>query len=208
MENNSSSEIRKKGWDIFQAGLLAVNPVQAIKRAVKLSGNLLEIGEQSYNLDKFDRVIVVGAGKAGASMSRAVEEVLGDRISFGHVNVKYGHLDKVEKIYIHEAGHPVPDQAGNDGAKTIFDILEKAGEKDFVIFLLSGGGSALLPLPIEGLSLEEKQQTTNLLLSCGATINEINAIRKHISRTFRLRKSVLLMVCMIFSAAIFVLLSF
>lgn len=182
MENNSSSEIRKKGWDIFQAGLLAVNPVQAIKRAVKLSGNLLEIGDQSYNLDEFDRVIVVGAGKAGASMSRAVEEVLGDRISFGHVNVKYGHLDKVEKIYIHEAGHPVPDQAGNDGAKTIFDILEKAGEKDFVIFLLSGGGSALLPLPIEGLSLGEKQQTTNLLLSCGATINEINAIRKHISR--------------------------
>ncbi len=182
MNNKIINDLKSKGMQIFKAGLDAVDPVTAVKSAVKLSGSILKISDKEYDLDSYHNVVVIGAGKAGSAMSRAIEEILGDRISFGHVNVKYGHLDKVKKIKIHEAGHPVPDEAGYEGAKIISDILETVGEKDLVIFLLSGGGSALLPLPIRTISLIEKQQTTNLLLSCGATINEINAIRKHISR--------------------------
>lgn len=183
MKGKTILDLKSIGIDIFNAGLLAVNPVNAVKNVVKLSGSNLEVDDESYNLDDFDRIIVIGAGKAGAAMSRAIEEVLGDRISFGHVIVKYGHLDDgVKKIYIHEAAHPVPDEAGYESAKIIYDVLEKAGEKDLIIFLLSGGGSALMPLPIDSISLLEKQQTTNLLLASGATINEINAIRKHISQ--------------------------
>ncbi|MGR3177566.1 MAG: glycerate kinase type-2 family protein [Candidatus Anammoxibacter sp.] len=182
MTSRVINKLKKDAWDIFLSALQAVDPVFAVKKSLKLSGSLLEIGGKQYDLDRFERVIVVGAGKAGAPMSRALEEILGDRITLGHVNVKYGHLDKVNKIKIHEAGHPSPDQPGYDGAKKIFNILQKSGEKDLVIFLLSGGGSALMPLPANKISLIEKKQTTNHLLSCGATIEEINAIRKHISR--------------------------
>ena len=175
------NRLKKDAWDIFIAGLQAVDPVFAVKRTLKISDSILDIQGRIYDLNNFDRIIVIGAGKAGASMSRALEEIVGDRISFGHVNVKYGHLDKVSKIDIHEAGHPSPDQPGYDGAKKIFNILKEANEKDFIFFLLSGGGSALMPLPATGISLTAKQQTTNLLLSCGATIQEINTIRKHIS---------------------------
>ncbi len=182
MKKNSIFKVQKDAWDIFLRGLHAVDPFSAIERNVKLTGSILEIEGQKYDLDNYKQVIVVGAGKAGATMSRAIEDILGDRISFGHVNVKYGHVDTVNTINIHEAAHPVPDQAGYDGAQIIYDILKKTGEDDLIIFLLSGGGSALMPLPAEGISLVEKQQVTNLLLSCGATINEINTIRKHISR--------------------------
>lgn len=181
MTKTNNYKLRRDAWDIFRSGLGAVDPYAAIKIAVKLNGSTLNIAENTYDLNLFDQLIIVGAGKAGAPMAKAIEEILGDRISYGHVNVKYGHLDKVKKIKIHEAGHPVPDQNGNDGAKIIYDMLKNAGEKDLVIFLLSGGGSALLPLPINSISLLEKQQTTNLLISCGASIEEINAVRKHIS---------------------------
>lgn len=182
MTPNIVDKLKNDAWEIFLAGIQAVDPIFAVKRALKLSGSVLEIDGVTYDLDKFKRIIVIGAGKAGASMARAVEDIIGDRITTGYVNVKYGHLDKVKTIKIHEAGHPTPDQAGNDGAKKIYDILQETTVDDLVIFLLSGGGSALLPLPANNISLTEKQQTTNLLLSCGATINEINAVRKHISR--------------------------
>lgn len=187
MINKSIIELRNDARDIFMAGLQAVDPVNAIKRVVKRSGQLLDIRGKKYNLDQFNRVIVVGAGKAGAPMAKAIEDILGDKITEGHVNVRYGHLIRneslniVRRINIHEAGHPVPDQQGLEGARAIFNILDKADAMDLVICLISGGGSALLPFPVDGISLAEKQQTTSLLLSCGASIHEINSIRKHIS---------------------------
>lgn len=181
MKPTNINRLKKDAWDIFLAGLQAVDPVFAVKRTLKLSDSTLDIQGKVYDLNKFDRIIVIGAGKAGSSMSRGLEEIIGDRITFGHVNIKYGHFDKVSKIYMQEAGHPSPDQSGYDGAKTIFNILKESNEKDFIFFLLSGGGSSLMPLPANGISLTAKQQTTNFLLSCGATIQEINTIRKHIS---------------------------
>jgi len=174
--------LRTDAMEIFSAGLAAVDPKAAVKRFLRLEGPTLSVDGHAYNLHQFDNVFVVGAGKAAAAMAGAVEDVLGDRISDGHVTVKYGHLDAVNKISVHEAGHPVPDEAGVEGARKILRIVEKAGASDLVLCLISGGGSALLPLPVESVSLAEKQEVTRRLLACGATITEINTVRKHISR--------------------------
>jgi glycerate 2-kinase len=177
----NTETLRQHAQDIFQAGLQAVDPIQAIKRYVSLDGETLHIGEASYDLDVYKQIYVVGGGKAGASMSQAIEEILGERVKQGIVNVKYDHLLPTNTITLHEAGHPVPDEAGVAGTQRIIQLLQSSTEYDLVICLISGGGSALLPAPAEGITLQEKQAVTKLLLNCGATINEINTIRKHIS---------------------------
>jgi hydroxypyruvate reductase len=114
-------------------------------------------------------------------MAQAIEEIFGDRLTKGVITTKYGHLLPLKKTKIIEAGHPIPDQKGYEGAKMILNLLKGSGPEDLVIFLLSGGGSALLPFPADGIALKEKQGVTQLLLDCGADIKEINTIRKHIS---------------------------
>lgn len=173
--------LRKDIVEIFQAGLEAVAPGAAIRRFCQLDDRVLKVGKREYDLDLFDKVIVLGAGKGGASMAKAVEELLGDHIAEGVITVKYGHLEKLAKIQIIEAGHPVPDTNGYEGARTILRMASQADDKTLIICLISGGGSALLPLPVDGVSLADKQQTTKVLLACGATIHEINTIRKHLS---------------------------
>jgi len=114
-------------------------------------------------------------------MAEVIENLLGDRLRGGIVNVKYGHAVPLKIVRINEAGHPLPDEAGIRGTKEIMELLGRTGEKDLVLCLISGGGSALLPCPAQGLTLEDKQAATKVLLECGATIGEINAVRKHIS---------------------------
>jgi hydroxypyruvate reductase len=114
-------------------------------------------------------------------MASAIEDVLGERITEGIVNVKYGHVAGLKYVKLIEAGHPVPDRNGRDGAMAILNLAKRAKKDDLVISLVSGGGSALLPLPAPGLVLKDKQNTIKKLISCGATIHEINAIRKHTS---------------------------
>ena len=167
--------------DIFQAGLDAAAPGRAIARHCHCRENHLTIGGNVYDLSRYKNVFVVGGGKAGAAMAAGLETILGDRISGGVVNVKYGHLATLSRIKIVEAGHPVPDANGEKGALAILSMAESATADDLVVCLISGGGSALMPLPARGLSLEDKQKTTGVLLSCGATIHEINTIRKHLS---------------------------
>jgi hydroxypyruvate reductase len=121
-------------------------------------------------------------GKAGAAMALAVEAVLGDRLHGGHVIVKYGHRAPVTRVTLHEAGHPIPDEAGVRATSTLIGFVTGHGPRALIICLISGGGSALSPAPVEGITLAEKQEVTRLLLACGATIHEINALRKHISR--------------------------
>ncbi|MDH7513500.1 MAG: glycerate kinase [Clostridiales bacterium] len=178
---NKVERLREEAEAIYRAGLTAVDPAMAVRRHVRREGNILRVGERSYNLDDFENVLVVGAGKAAAAMAQPLEEILGERLTEGHVNVKYGHAKALERIQVCEAGHPVPDEAGRGGAEKIIELVCRAREKDLVFFLISGGGSALLPVPAGGLTLEEKQQVTKLLLECGAAIHEINAVRKHIS---------------------------
>jgi len=167
--------------DIFVAGLRAVDPEEAVKRHVRLTGNRLEVGERSYQLDSFERIIVTGFGKGTAPMASALENILGDRLTKGWITVKYGHGLPLKKVRIMEAGHPVPDEAGLRATRFILDQLEECADKDLVLCAFSGGGSALSPAPRAPLELSEKQQTTQLLLECGATIFELNSLRKHLS---------------------------
>jgi glycerate 2-kinase len=115
-------------------------------------------------------------------MASGLEELIGDRITAGSINVKYGHTANLSIIRLQEAGHPLPDENGVQGANHILSLARNADSHDLVLCLLSGGGSALLPLPAAGLSLADKQAATDILLSCGANIHQINAIRKHLSR--------------------------
>jgi glycerate 2-kinase len=162
--------LRKQALSIFRSGLAAADPAGAVIRH-------LERGRY----DRYRSIWVVGAGKAGASMARAAERVLGKRITAGLINVKYEHVARLKRIELNECGHPVPDAAGVAGAERIAAIARAAGPDDLVLCLISGGASALAPFPAPPITLEEKQATTRLLLACGATIHEINAIRKHIS---------------------------
>jgi glycerate 2-kinase len=178
----SSKKLRKDALAIFRAAVKAVNPVIAVKQHLKSQDGVLSLEEKIYDLKSYDRVYVVGAGKASAAMARPVEEILGDRISGGAVIVKYGHDVPLKIIRVIQAGHPLPDEAGLKGTKQIIQLLQQTGDKDLVICLISGGGSALLPCPAQGLTLENKQKVTKHLLEAGATIQEINAVRKHISK--------------------------
>jgi glycerate 2-kinase len=172
------SDVRR----ILDAALQAVDAGRAVRRFVESAGDRLRISERLFDLGRVDRVMVLGAGKASASMARAVEEMLGDRIGGGLVVTKYGYVAALRRIELREAGHPVPDEAGERAAEQILAMATGAGENDLLICLISGGGSALLPLPVRSIALEEKQAATSLLLRSGATIDEMNALRKHISR--------------------------
>ena len=175
-------QLREHAEKLYREGLVAVDPKEAVRAHLKREGTQVHFGDKTFDLNRLERILVVGAGKASAPMAVALEEILGDRITAGIVNVKYGYTDEVKKIRLVEAGHPVPDEKGMEGARLMVDLVSGATEKDLVICLISGGGSALMPLPVEGISLQQKQEVTKLLLACGATINEMNALRKHISR--------------------------
>ena len=167
---------------VFQAGLEAVDPLAAIRAHVALESEHLRIGETTYDLAAVGDIIVVGMGKAGARMADALEGILGDRIVRGWVNVKTGHAVPLRRIRVQEAGHPVPDEKGVEGAHEIVRLVSNARKDDLVICCISGGGSALMPLPAEGVALDAKQRVTSQLLACGAAIDEINAVRKHLSQ--------------------------
>lgn len=172
---------REDASKIFQSGLQAVAPGGAIKRFCQLDDEILKVDGQSYDLNQFKQIFVLGAGKAGASMALAIEDILADRITKGIITVKYGHLEKLQYVKTYEGGHPVPDENGYQGAQAIFNLASIADKETLVICLISGGGSALMPLPVDGVSLIDKQEATKILLACGATIHEINAVRKHLS---------------------------
>lgn len=161
--------MRREALAIFKAALAAANPYAATLEKLKPPG------------PKVRRVFVVGAGKAALAMARAAEKVLGTRIEAGVVVTKYGHGGKLKRVRVLEAAHPVPDEAGLAAAREVAEICATAAEGDLVLCLISGGASALLPYPVSGIKLEEKQQTTQLLLACGATIHELNCVRKHLS---------------------------
>ena len=177
-----ATELRKAAIEIFGAAVQAVDPAAAIHRHMKREGTRLTIGGEVLDLAAVRQIVVVGLGKAGASMAGAVEEILGERIQRGVVVTKYGHVQPMKTIRLHEAGHPVPDEAGIAGAQAILDCVKGLGPEDLVLVLISGGGSALTPAPVEGISLAEKQALTKALLACGADIREMNMLRKHISR--------------------------
>jgi len=176
-----ATSLAKQALRIFQAALEAAAPGPAVLRHLRRSGETLVAGRKRYALSSFRNVYVVGAGKASAGMAEAVERVLGKRIRGGSINIKYGASRALRYIEVNECGHPIPDERGQQGAERIAKIASEAGPKDLLVCLISGGASALLPLAAPPVTLVDKQETTRLLLECGANIHEMNCVRKHIS---------------------------
>jgi len=175
------SSLRRQALRIFQAAVKAAAPAEAVRRSVKLRADTLLAGRQRYPLNAFRNIYVIGAGKAGTQMAQAVERLLGPRITGGLVNVRAQESARLRRVELNASGHPIPDRQGEQGAARIAEIAQRAGPDDLVICLISGGASALMPLPAPPVTLAEKQAATRLLLNCGANIHEINCIRKHIS---------------------------
>ncbi len=163
--------LRQDARTILTAALVAADPTAALEKALRAR----------TDLDRYARIFVVGAGKAGSTMGRAVEQILGDRISAGCVNVRDPDSSKLRYIELRQCGHPVPDERGFNGARRIAELCSQAGENDLVVCLLSGGASALMPYPASPVTLADKRETTQLLLASGADIHEMNVVRKHLS---------------------------
>lgn len=166
----------------------AVDPGTAIRRHVHRADAEFVVGDRGYRLDNYERVFLLGGGKAAVPMASAIVDILGRRLDEGVLVTKHGHArisgssSFPSNIRIIEAGHPVPDECSVAGAQAVADLATRATSRDLVICLISGGGSALLTLPVPELTLEDLRGITDELLRSGATINEINAVRKHCSQ--------------------------
>jgi len=182
--NAENPALRDDALKILDYTIDSVNPYEAMYRIVSLNENRLTIDEDEYILDSYQRVIVIGGGKACGKMAEALESILGDRISQGAIIVLDGTQPEynLKKIAIHGAYHPVPDEKNVESTQQILTHIENISERDLVFVLISGGGSALMTLPAEGILLKDLQYVTNRLLHSGATINEMNAVRKHLSK--------------------------
>lgn len=170
---------------VQRAALAAVEPGAAVRRQVQRRGERLIVAGRGYDLAAINRVWVVGGGKAAVAMTAALRAILGGRLAGGLVVTKYGYAERgldTGPVEVVEAGHPVPDERGVAGARRMVDLLTGVRGGDLVLAVISGGGSALLTLPAAGLSLDDLQATTGLLLRSGATIVELNAVRKHLSQ--------------------------
>jgi len=180
-ETRLNRKARKLALNCLEAAVNSVDPKQIIKSRLLLKNSTLKVDQYSFDLKKFRHVYVVGGGKASGSMATALEQILGSHITCGLVNVPKTEVNKTEIISLHAASHPIPDESGVEGARRMLEIAEKAEKDDLIICLISGGGSSLMPLPRGEISITDKKRLTDALLKCGATINEINTVRKHIS---------------------------
>jgi len=180
--DNSRDWRKAIGLNLVQAALTAVEPAEAVRTHFRLSDARLDVDGRTYDLTTYRHIYVVGGGKAAAPMAQALEGILGDRITAGIVNVKYGYSAPTQRIRVEQAGHPIPDERGMRATGQMLDLLRQAGSDDLVICLISGGGSALLVAPAPGIPLTDERRLTNALLRSGATINEVNTVRKHLTQ--------------------------
>lgn len=187
IENAETPELQKAREalvEIVNKAIASVDPSSAVHHRLRLEGEKLVVGDQEFSLSETGKIIVVGAGKASGKMAEALEGILGDKITEGVINVPEGTASKYNlgKIDFVEAGHPLPTEGSVRGAEEIMDLVSGLDSQDLVICLLSGGGSALMTLPVDGISLGDLQETTQLLLKSGASIQEVNSVRKHLSK--------------------------
>lgn len=178
----SSKQLRRDALAIFNAAIQAADAANAIRRTLSIHRDILQARDVRLPLANFDRIFVVAVGKAAVAMSSAIEMLLGPRINSGLAVTKHGHaVAKLQKIQVLESAHPIPDKQGLQAAAEIRSLLAELNARDLLIVAVSGGASALLPSPCEGIALADKQKTTDFLLRAGANISELNAVRKHLS---------------------------
>lgn len=161
---------------------MAADPEEAVHRYFRLRGEVLRVGDIDYFLSRFQRIFVIGAGKASVRMAKAVERVVGQQVSGGLVITCRGPANRLRNILVRGAGHPLPDEDGVKATEEMLELVEPLTDQDLVICVISGGGSALLTAPVDGVSVTDLQRANKILLSSGMAIHEINTVRKHLSR--------------------------
>ncbi len=178
---SSNIPIKKTLKALIQSSLESADTSHAMEQMIVRKNHQLYVKKVAYDLSKYKRVVCVGAGKAAAHMAKTLEQILGVYLEGGVVIVKDGYGVVTQKIRVLEASHPIPDARGSHATKQILKTAKELTKQDLLIVLLSGGASSLLCAPAPGLTLQDKRRTTNLLLRCGATIHELNTVRKHLS---------------------------
>ncbi len=187
----SLEDLRADAWDIYRSGLEAVKPSAFMKNAVRFSDPILSVQGTDFNLDAYERIYLIGSGKAAAAMAAVMEQMLERRISGGIIVTKDRHAVRLQRCPCIEAGHPVPDYRSARATEEIIQLLKSAGERDLILYVLSGGTSSLLASAPDGLSFDDIARTYAVLARCGASIREVNIIRKKISGLFGGRFSAL-----------------
>lgn len=182
-----TATLRSSPWGervavVLYEAVCAVDPGKAIGKFIQREGHTLNVGGQSYDLSCYRHIWFLGAGKAAAPMSAKVSEILGPYLTKGIAVVKegYANISSPENVEIYQGGHPIPDERNVQATRLITGLLRECKQDDLVIYAISGGGSALLTLPVADVTLNNLQELTNVLLTNGATINEINTLRKHL----------------------------
>jgi len=180
--SHGDRNLREMALGIIEHALKKADPYVATKSLVSLEGEMLCVGDLRFDLGKCGKIYLLGAGKATWPIAKALEEILGSRIADGVIVCKYGQEGNLSHSRMFLADHPLPDESGLNASRAALDLARQTRAGDIVFGCITGGSSALLPLPVEAVSLEEKRQVNALLLTCGANIVEINAVRKHLSR--------------------------
>jgi len=171
---------RKLALNIIDAGINSILPANVIHQYIKLKGSILTIQDKSFNLSKFKRIFVIGGGKASGLMAKEIERLLGFKITGGLIIDHLGTA-KLKRIKMRKGGHPVPDADGTKAANEMLSLVSNLNKDDLVLALISGGGSALMSAPADGISLKDLQKANDCLLKSGADIIHMNCVRKHIS---------------------------
>jgi glycerate-2-kinase len=180
--SHGNIRLRRAALDIIDHALSRADPYKATRNLVHIEGNRLNVGDLCFDLNENQRIFLLGAGKATFPIAKALEELLGDRITDGVVICKSGQHGRLNYSQMNLASHPIPDEAGFAAARDALTLARKTRPGDIVFGCITGGSSALMPYPIPEISLDEKKQVNQLLLTCGANIIEINAVRKHLSQ--------------------------
>jgi glycerate-2-kinase len=180
LASHGQSVIRRDALEIIEAGIRGADPGRGTCERVRRQGDLLFVGDRTYDLNQIKNIYVLGAGKGSFPIAEALDGILGERIREGIVVVKKGEKRRLSHIEVFEAGHPIPDEESVAGGRKILGIAAKAQAGDLVFAAITGGCSALVIAPPAEIRLEEIKGLTNLLLASGAIIREMNAVRKHL----------------------------
>jgi len=174
--------LRRDALAIVESGIKSAIPYHSVKEKMRLKGDILTIDSHTFDLSAYDRILVIGVGKGAYPIAMALEECLGNRIDRGFVAVKDSGARKLEHIRVFPSSHPIPDERSVSAGEIIREMLCSTTEKDLILAPITGGSSALVNLPPEEISIGDLAETNRLLLECGATIGEINTVRKHLCR--------------------------
>ncbi len=178
----SERKLRRDAMAIFRAALTAADSGNAVRQHLSVTSRHLRAGTIPLPLEDFDRIFIIAVGKAAVDMAAAIEAIIGTRLIGGIAVTKHGHTTRrLRRVQVIETGHPIPDSSGARASRQVEELLRDLNARDLLLVAISGGASALLPSPAAPITLAAKQKTTDLLLRRGATISELNAVRKHLS---------------------------